>query len=96
MSVKLKCIAKDKIMANKDADEEHIVVPEDFAFELVNALGKFDGTHPIVMQPRVYNQYWKFMYDPKKNKLKFKDHFKNLIEKLTGQRPFDYKNYKIV
>lgn len=94
--LKLKRIAKDSIMVDKHADEENIVVPEDFAFTLVNALEKFKGTHPKVMQPRVDRQYWKFQYDPGRNRLKLKDHFKNFIEKLTGKRPFDYKNYKIV
>ena len=62
----------------------------------MNKLEKFKGTHPKVMQQRVDKQYWKFPYDESKNKLKLKDHFKNLVEKITGKRPFDYKNYKIV
>lgn len=94
--LKMKCIAKDKIMYNKEGDEENVVVPEDFSFTLVNALEKFKGTHPRVMQPRVERQYWQFRYDFKRNKLKCKDRFKNFIEKITGKRPFDYRNYRII
>lgn len=94
--IKLKCIAKDKIMYNKEGDEENIVVPEDYTESLVNALEIYKGRHPKVMQPRVDAQYWTFRYDFSKSHLTFKDKFKNLIEKLTGKRPFDYKNYRII
>lgn len=94
--LKVKCIAKDRIMYNMEGDEENVVVPEDFSFTLVNALEKFKGTHPKVMQSRVERQYWQFRYDPSRNRLALKDQLKNFIEKLTGKRPFDYKNYRIV
>ena len=94
--IKAKCIAKDKIMYNMEGDEENIVVAEDYPFTLVNALQKFKGTHPAVMKKRVENMYWKFRYDESKNKLRLKDHIKNLVEKITGKRPFDYQNYKII
>jgi len=94
--LKVKCIAKDKIMYNMEGDEDNVIVPEDFSFTLVNALEKFRGTHPAVMQPRVDQQYWQFRYDPQRNKLKLKDRLKNTIERLTGKRPFDYKNYRII
>ena len=94
--IKAKCIAKDKIMYNMEGDEENIVVAEDYPFTLVNALQKFKGTHPAVMKNRVENMYWKFRYDESKNKLRLKDHIKNLVEKITGKRPFDYQNYKVI
>ena len=94
--LKVKCIAKDRIMYNMEGDEEQVVVPEDFSFTLVNALEKFKGQHPEVMQQRVSSQYWQFRYDPGRNKLKFKDRFKNFIERVTGKRPFDYQNYRKV
>lgn len=94
--IKKKCIAKDKIMYGIEGDEENIVVAEDYPFTLVNALEKFKGTHPAVMKDRVARANWKFQYDEKRNHLRLKDHFKNLIEKITGKRPFDYQNYKII
>jgi hypothetical protein len=94
--IKAKCIAKDKIVYNMEGDEENIVVAEDYPFTLVNALQKFKGTHPAVMKKRVENMYWKFRYDESKNKLRLKDHIKNLVEKITGKRPFDYQTYKVI
>jgi len=94
--MKAKLMVKDKIYAGKESDVENIVVPEDFAFSLVNALNKFTGTHPKVMQQRIKNMSWTFRYDISKNKFKLKDRFKNLMEKLTGKRMFSYKNYKII
>jgi len=83
-------------MYNKQGDEKNTVVAEDYPFTLVNALEKFEGTHPAVMKERVENMYWTFQYDLSRNKLRMKDHFKNLMEKITGKRVFDYQNYKII
>jgi hypothetical protein len=94
--MKAKSIVKEKIYKGIDGDTDNIVVPEDYAFQLVNALQKFNGRHPAVMQERISKMDWKFHYETSRNKLRLKDHFKNWIEKLTGKRPFDYKNYKII
>lgn len=70
--------------------------PEDaFDYMQIDALKKFNGTHPFVMQERIKNMNWQFNYDPSFNHLKMKDHFKNVLEKITGKRFFDYRNYKM-
>jgi hypothetical protein len=67
-----------------------------FDYANIDALEKFTGTHPKPMQHYVDEMNWKFEFDPAYNRLKTKEKFKNLVEKVTGARPFDYKNYKIV
>ena len=67
-----------------------------FDYSQIDSLEKFTGTHPAVLQQRIKRMNWSFDRDLSYNKLKPKDRFKNLVEKLTGKRPFDYKNYKIV
>jgi hypothetical protein len=67
-----------------------------FDYSQINALEKFTGTHPEVMQQRIAKKNWKFEYDLSYNRLSVKDRFKNLVEKFTGKRPFDYANYKII
>lgn len=62
----------------------------------IDALEKYKGTHPSVMQSRINKVNWKFEHDISFNKLKTKDKFKNFLEKITGRRFFDYKNYRIV
>lgn len=65
----------------------------DFDYSQIDALEKFTGTHPRVMQDRIQRMNWKFDYDLSYNNLTLKDHFKNIMERWTGIRPFDYKNY---
>lgn len=67
-----------------------------FDYTKIDALEKFGGTHPQVMQSRIEKMNWKFDYDLSYNKLKPKEKFKNLVEKITGKRPFDHNNYKII
>jgi glycosyltransferase involved in cell wall biosynthesis len=62
----------------------------------IDALEKFKGSHPKVMQQRISSMNWKFDYDLSYNRLPVKEKFKNLVEKITGQRPFDHNNYRIV
>ena len=67
-----------------------------FDYSNIDALEKFTGTHPAVMQQRIAQMNWTFDYDPSYNNLKLKDRFKNNLEKITGRRFFDYKNYVLV
>ncbi|HEX2608642.1 MAG TPA: glycosyltransferase family 2 protein [Flavisolibacter sp.] len=62
----------------------------------IDALEKFTGTHPAVMQHRIRRMNWKFDYDITYNKLPLKEKFKNVLEKLTGKRPFDHNNFRII
>ncbi len=68
----------------------------EFDYSNIDALEKFTGTHPKIMKERIKQMNWKFEFDPSYNHLKIKDKFKNLIERITGARPFDYKNYKMI
>jgi hypothetical protein len=92
-------LAKQKsfhhVYHGSESDKEKVYTGE-FDYTQINALEKFTGKHPAVMQPRINTRNWKFDYDLSYNKLSLKEHFKNFIEKLTGKRPFDYKNYIVV
>ncbi|MDB5197901.1 MAG: glycosyl transferase [Flaviaesturariibacter sp.] len=77
------------------SDEMEKSYSGEFDYSEIDALKKFEGTHPKVMQERIAAANWKFDFDPTYNKLKFKDRFKNLVEAITGRRPFDHNNYKI-
>jgi hypothetical protein len=68
----------------------------DFDYSQIDALEKFTGTHPAVIQERIRQQNWQFEHDLSYNKYTLKDRFKNLMEKWTGVRPFDYKNYTLL
>jgi len=68
----------------------------DFDYSKIDALEKFTGRHPAVMQQRIQKMNWTFDHDLSYNKIKWKDRFKNGWEKLTGKRPFDHNNFRII
>jgi hypothetical protein len=77
-------------------DEVEKTFTGDFDYSGIDALQKFKGSHPRVMQQRVNSMNWKFDYDISFNKIKMKDRLKDLLEKITGKRPFDHNNYKVI
>jgi hypothetical protein len=79
-------------------DEWRKLQKEDF-FDFNNhydSLEKFTGTHPAVMQERIQRQNWSIELDVQTKKFSFKDRVLYRIEKKTGKRLFDFKNYTII
>ncbi len=74
----------------------HVAAAKDFDYSRIDALKKFAGSHPAVMQARIDAANWQFDYDLGYNKITPKERLKNVVEQLTGRRPFDYKNYRVV
>ena len=74
-------------------------VEENELFDYLNnadSLQKFTGTHPEVMLQRIAEKNWHMEPGRQRRKMSFKDHLLYRIEKWTGKRLFDYKNYRIV
>lgn len=65
-----------------------------FNYEEFDSLEKFAGTHPAVMKDRISKKNWDIQLDLSKKKLSFKDRMLYAFEKITGIRPFDFRNYK--
>lgn len=65
----------------------------DFDYSKIDKLERFTGTHPQVMEERIKRMNWRFDYDLSYNKKTLKDFFKNTVEKITGNRPFDHNNF---
>jgi len=61
-----------------------------------DALARFEGTHPAVMQARIQRLNWKVEIDLKKTNLKLKYRILHKIEKWFGVRLFEYRNYRIL
>lgn len=76
--------------------DEGRVYTGEFDYTGIDALEKYKGTHPKVMQQKIASINWQFEHDPSHNTLSLKERFKNLLEKVTGKRPFDFNNYKII
>lgn len=86
-----------KYWSEEGYNEKKVVFDKnEFDYGEIDVLRKFTGTHPAVMKERIAKKNWQFDYDISKNKMKLKDRFKNTLEKITGKRFFDYKNYRII
>lgn len=68
----------------------------EFDYSKIDSLKHFEGNHPAVMQKRIETQNWKFDFDPTRKKLSPKSRFKLTLEKYTGWRIGEYKNYKLI
>jgi hypothetical protein len=72
------------------------VAGEVFDFNDFDSLRYFDGIHPAVMQKRIAEKNWAVDLDVSKKKLSLKERILYWIEKKTGKRLFDFKNYKVI
>jgi hypothetical protein len=59
-------------------------------------LAHFQGTHPAVMHARIQYTNWHFQNDPASIKHSLKDRLSGWIERLTGWRPGEYRNYTLL
>jgi len=76
--------------------EKIISSPDYYDFSGFDSLEKFTGTHPAVMLDRIERKKWVIDLDVTKKNFSFKNKVLYHFEKLTGMRPFDFKNYKII
>lgn len=83
--------------ANKIDDLENDKL-DDFIYDNAENLIPFEGDHPQVIKERIKHLNWKFNFDPTaiKYKMKFKHRIMMFIEKHTGYRLFEYKNYNTI
>lgn len=67
-----------------------------YDYAMIDSLQKFTGTHPVVMSERLKRMNWNFSWDINQKKFKLKDWLLYQIEKTTGVRLFEYKNYTVI
>lgn len=82
-----------KLWHDDETVEKRVAKAEEFDYSGIDALHLYTGTHPVVMKERIKAKNWEFDFDPSFSNMKFKHTFKLFVEKLTGYRPFEYKNY---
>lgn len=68
---------------------------EVFDFSEFDSLEKFTGTHPQVMQQRIHDKNWQVDLDISQKKFSLKNRILYWIERKTGKRLFDFRNYRI-
>lgn len=74
--------------------QERIPDVTEFDYSNTDAVDRFEGSHPAVMHPRIKALNWQFSFDPSERPLKLKEKISRFIEKLTGKRIGEYKNYR--
>lgn len=74
--------------------EKNIPKVTEFDYSNVDSVELFRGEHPKVMKERIERLNWNLNLDPKKKNFKLKYKILYFIEKITGWRLGEYKNYK--
>lgn len=75
---------------------KNVPAVEEFDYSAIDSLKKFEGSHPEVMKARIAKKNWTFTFDPTRKKFPIRQRLLYLIEKLTGWRPGEYKNYRLL
>ncbi len=81
---------------NAEAVKELRASAEIFDYDQFDAITKFTGTHPAVMQQRIARKNWQVTLDENKKRFRLKDRLLFWFEKKTGIRLFTFKNYTII
>jgi hypothetical protein len=76
-------------------DKEYANVSE-FDFSMVDSLKRYAGTHPVVMQERIRKKNWVFEYDISVRNLNIRKRLLYAVERLTGWRLGENKNYRLL
>ncbi len=79
---------------NQQAFQKAIASNELFSFNDYDSVSHFSGTHPQVMQKRISERDHALQLDVNRKNLSFKDRIMYFIEKITGKRFFEFKNYR--
>lgn len=89
-----KAVEASKLWHSDEWIAERFDPAKDFDYSQIDSLQKFDGTHPRVMQERIDKMNWKFSHDPSRKKFGWKTGLLYFIEKWTGYRIGENKNYQ--
>ncbi|HHB78766.1 MAG TPA: glycosyltransferase family 2 protein [Saprospiraceae bacterium] len=74
--------------------DKHVVKGESFDYTGIDALKKFEGSHPAVIQSRIDEKNWVFDFDISNNTISTKNRLKNFFKKYLGL-DLNYRNYRI-
>ncbi len=91
---------KAKVASKMWMSDEQIkkVIPQTelFDYSKISSLKLFDGTHPGVMLKRIASMDWGFEFDNNQRRLSLKERMLSWIEKKTGRRLFEFRNYRLI
>lgn len=74
--------------------EKNIAKTSTFDYSQIDALKRFEDSHPKYIQQRIKRMNWQFDFDPSKKKMQLKDRILHWFEEKTNIRIGEYKNYE--
>ncbi|HSV87409.1 MAG TPA: hypothetical protein VLH61_02080 [Bacteroidales bacterium] len=95
-----KMIAKQRKFASLYMSGDQLLKTENllesFNYKDVDAVKRFKGTHPEVMQVLIDNLSWEVTINENRLNMRLRDRILYALEKVFNYRFFEYKNYRIV
>ncbi len=89
----LKQLNFNKYWRTDDWIAENVPDVESFDYSKVDGLSRFSGTHPEVIQSRIQKLNWKFTFDPTRQSPFLRKRILTWIERKTGWRIGEYRNF---
>lgn len=93
--MRLKANSLAKFWHSDDWIQQNLSQAPEFDYAEIDSLVRYTGTHPAVMQQRIAEKNWRFEPTLAK-KMPIKDRILMWIERHTGRRLFEYRNYKLL
>jgi hypothetical protein len=85
-----------KMWHDDEAVKKMVSTADEFDYSAIDSLTEFTGTHPEVMQKRIKNKNWDFTFDISKINLSAKDKLLAKVEKYSGWRVGENKNFRVI
>jgi glycosyltransferase involved in cell wall biosynthesis len=86
-----------KMWHSDDWLRKNIPKAQGFDYSGIDSLTHFQGSHPLVMQPRITSSNWTFPFDPTQKKFgSLKDRLLYFLQKRFGWKIGEYKNYRSI
>ncbi len=86
----------NKLWHDDEWVKKNVAAAEEYDYNNIDLLAEYTGTHPGVFAKRIKEAKWTFQYSDSKVKRNFKYRFLYWIERLTGWRVGEYKNYRSI
>lgn len=86
----------NKLWHSDDRVQEMVGTAESFDYSGVTALKRFEGTHPKVMEERLKRMNWQLNLHEQQSGGPLKDRVLTWIEKTTGWKIGEYRNYRVL
>lgn len=84
----------NRMWHNDKALSQILIETSEFDYNKIDHLERFEGSHPKVFKERIEATNWEFNFDIKRTNRTLKEKIKFWIEKNTGWKIGEYKNYR--